>query len=63
LIAAPFCLTVDSAHYSRRERDLAKRHVTAGRRRVSGHLFQMSLDWRTVKLIKENTRFRSSLKG
>ena len=29
-----FCVTVDTAHYSRRERDLAKRHVTAGRRRV-----------------------------
>ena len=27
---AAFCLTVDTAHYSRRERDLAKRHVTAG---------------------------------
>src|SRR5450759_1963625 len=26
---AAFCLTVDTAHYSRRERDLAKRYVTA----------------------------------
>jgi glycolate oxidase len=58
-----FCLTVDSAHYSRRERDLAKRHVTAGRRRVSGHLFQMALDWRTVKLIKEKYRIPLTLKG
>jgi isopentenyl diphosphate isomerase/L-lactate dehydrogenase-like FMN-dependent dehydrogenase len=58
-----FCLTVDSAHYSRRERDLAKRHVTAGRRRVSGHLFQMALDWRTVKLIKEKYRIPLILKG
>src|SRR5262249_61521148 len=32
---AAFCLTVDTAIYSRRERDLAKRFVTAGRRRVS----------------------------
>jgi isopentenyl diphosphate isomerase/L-lactate dehydrogenase-like FMN-dependent dehydrogenase len=60
---AAFCLTVDSAHYSRRERDLAKRHVTAGRRRVSGHLFQMALDWRTVKLIKEKYRIPLILKG
>ena len=58
-----FCFTVDSAHYSRRERDLAKRHVTAGRRRVSGHLFQMALDWRTVKLIKEKYRIPLILKG
>ena len=58
-----FCLTVNSAHYSRRERDLAKRHVTAGRRRVSGHLFQMALDWRTVKLIKEKYRIPLILKG
>src|ERR1700712_716428 len=44
-----FCLTVDTAHYSRRERDLAKRHVTVGRSRVAGREFQMTLDWRTVK--------------
>ncbi len=33
-------LTVDTAHYSRRERDIAKRFVTAGRRRVQGRAFQ-----------------------
>src|SRR6478609_7083903 len=36
---AAFCLTVDTAHYSRRERDIAKRFVTAGRRRVQGRAF------------------------
>jgi glycolate oxidase len=60
---AAFCLTVDSAHYSRRERDLAKRHVTTGRRRASGHLSQMALDWRTVKLIKEKYKIPLILKG
>jgi glycolate oxidase len=30
---AAFCLTVDTAIYSRRERDIAKRYQTAGRRR------------------------------
>ena len=49
---AAFCLTVDTAHYSRRQRDIAKRHVTAGRRRVSGQEFQAALDWRTVERIK-----------
>lgn len=58
-----FCLTVDTAHYSRRERDLAKRHVTAGRRRVSGQPFQMALDWRTVKLIKDKYKIPLVLKG
>jgi len=38
-----------TAHYSRRERDLAKRFVRANRRDVSGREFQMALDWRTVK--------------
>ena len=58
-----FCLTVDTAHYSRRERDLAKRHVTTGRRRASGPEFQMGLSWRTVKLIKDKYKIPLVLKG
>ena len=58
-----FCLTVDTAHYSRRERDLAKRHVTAGRRRASGREFQAALDWRTVKRIKDRFDVPLVLKG
>jgi isopentenyl diphosphate isomerase/L-lactate dehydrogenase-like FMN-dependent dehydrogenase len=60
---AAFCLTVDTAVYSRRERDLAKRHVTAGRRRVTGREFQAALDWRTVKRIKEQFDIPLILKG
>jgi len=60
---AAFCLTVDTAHYSRRERDLAKRYVTAGRRRVSGQTYQMALSWRTVKLIKNNYKIPLIIKG
>jgi isopentenyl diphosphate isomerase/L-lactate dehydrogenase-like FMN-dependent dehydrogenase len=60
---AGFCLTVDTAVYSRRERDLAKRHVTAGRRRVTGREFQAALDWRTVKQIKERFDIPLILKG
>lgn len=60
---AAFCLTVDTAIYSRRERDLAKRHVTAGRRRVSGREFQAALDWRTVKRIRERFDIPLILKG
>jgi isopentenyl diphosphate isomerase/L-lactate dehydrogenase-like FMN-dependent dehydrogenase len=58
-----FCLTVDTAHYSRRERDLAKRHVTVGRSRVAGREFQMTLEWRTVKLIKDKYKIPLILKG
>ncbi len=60
---AAFCLTVDTAVYSRRERDLAKRFVTAGRRRVSGREFQAALDWRTVARIKQNFEIPLALKG
>jgi isopentenyl diphosphate isomerase/L-lactate dehydrogenase-like FMN-dependent dehydrogenase len=60
---AAFCLTVDTAHYSRRERDLAKRHVTVGRSRVAGREFQMTLDWRTVKLIKDKYKIPLMIKG
>ena len=58
-----FCLTVDTAHYSRRERDIAKRFVRASRLRVSGSDFQMGLEWRTVKLIKDKYKIPLILKG
>src|SRR5262249_4585853 len=60
---AGFCLTVDTAHYSRRERDIAKRFVTAGRRRVEGRTFQAALDWHTVKRIKQRFRIPLAIKG
>ena len=58
-----FCITVDTAIYSRRERDLAKRHVVAGRRRTYGREFQAALDWRTVKHIKGKFAVPLILKG
>jgi isopentenyl diphosphate isomerase/L-lactate dehydrogenase-like FMN-dependent dehydrogenase len=60
---AAFCLTVDTAHYSRRERDIAKRYVRSSRLRVSGGEFQMGLEWRTVKLIKDKYRIPLIIKG
>jgi isopentenyl diphosphate isomerase/L-lactate dehydrogenase-like FMN-dependent dehydrogenase len=60
---AGFALTVDTAHYSRRERDIAKRFVTAGRRRVQGRAFQAGLDWRTVARIKSKFDIPLILKG
>ena len=60
---AAFFITVDTAIYSRRERDLAKRHVVAGRRRASGREFQAALDWRTVARIKSKFSIPLGLKG
>ena len=58
-----FCLTVDTAHYSRRERDIAKRFVTAGRRRVQNRFYQSALDWRTVERIKRKFEIPLGIKG
>ena len=58
-----FCLTVDTAIYSRRERDLAKRHVVLGRRRATGREFQAALDWRTVKRLRDKFDIPLMLKG
>jgi isopentenyl diphosphate isomerase/L-lactate dehydrogenase-like FMN-dependent dehydrogenase len=58
-----FCLTVDTAHYSRRERDIAKRYVRESRIRATGGDFQKGLDWRTVKLIKDKYKIPLVLKG
>ena len=58
-----FCLTVDTAHYSRRERDIAKRYVRASRIRATGGDFQKGLEWRTVKLIKDKYKIPLILKG
>jgi glycolate oxidase len=58
-----FCMTVDSAVYSRRERDLAKRHRTAGRLAVEGRNFQAALAWDTVKRVRDNFDIPIVLKG
>src|SRR3982074_2575769 len=60
---AAFALTVDTAHYSRRERDIAKRFVTAGRRRVQNRVAQASLDWRTVERIKRKVKIPLAIEG
>src|SRR6201996_6265620 len=60
---AAFALTVDTAHYSRRERDIAKRHITGGRRRASGREYQEALDWRTVERIKSKVKIPLAIKG
>ena len=60
---AAFCLTVDTAHYSRRERDIAKRYVRASRVRATGAISRKGLEWRTVKLIKDKFKIPLVIKG
>src|SRR5262249_18466129 len=60
---AAFCLTVDTAHYSRRERDIAKRYVRESRLRATGGDYQKGLEWRTVKMIKDKFKIPLIIKG
>jgi glycolate oxidase len=58
-----FCITVDTALYSRRERDLAKRFVKYWRQRATGHDYQAALSWRDIARFKEKHRVPLILKG
>ena len=58
-----FCLTVDTAIYSRRERDIAKRFVKPWRARAVGHNFQAALSWDYVKHFKGTHSVPLVLKG
>jgi glycolate oxidase len=48
-----FALTVDTAHYSRRERDIAKRFVKHWRARNVGMNFQAALSWKDVARFRD----------
>ncbi|MCO6418938.1 alpha-hydroxy-acid oxidizing protein [Siccirubricoccus sp. KC 17139] len=48
-----FCFTVDTAIYSRRERDIAKRFVKPWRVRATGQHFQAALNWDDIKRFKD----------
>jgi glycolate oxidase len=58
-----FCLTVDTAVYSRRERDIAKRFVKPWRQRATGQFFQAGLSWDHVKRFKDKHDIPLILKG
>ena len=58
-----FCLTVDTDSYSRRERDIAKRHQR-GRVRVSdARIHQAQFNWRDIERIKKSFDIPLILKG
>lgn len=58
-----FCLTVDTAVYSRRERDIAKRFVKPWRQRAAGLEFQAALNWNDVKRLKDKFDIPLVIKG
>ena len=47
--APQFCFTVDLAYYSRRERDVVKRHNRIANRSVEEHRNLAGLDWGTIE--------------
>ncbi len=60
---AAFCLTVDTAVYSRRERDLARRFVKPWRQAATGFDYQAGLTWDHVKRFKDRHDVPLILKG
>jgi len=63
---AAFCLTVDVAMYSRRERDLASRYVKPWRATATdaGRVFQAGLSWKQVERYKRKfPKFPLIIKG
>lgn len=60
---AGFCLTVDTAVVSRRERDIAKRVVPTSQQSGDGIEFQARLNWATVERIRSKFDIPLVLKG
>jgi isopentenyl diphosphate isomerase/L-lactate dehydrogenase-like FMN-dependent dehydrogenase len=58
-----FCLTVDIGSYSRRERDIAKRHQRQRVRVADARIFQAQFNWRDIERIKKSFGIPLILKG
>jgi glycolate oxidase len=58
-----FCLTVDTAIYSRRERDITSRFVKPWRSAATGQNFQAGLNWKHVQRFREKWKIPLILKG
>jgi len=57
------CLTVDTAHYSRRERPLLNRWQPPSRRTETGRIFQAMLTWEMADAIKKMAGIPLIIKG
>jgi isopentenyl diphosphate isomerase/L-lactate dehydrogenase-like FMN-dependent dehydrogenase len=65
-VAAGFgglCLTVDTHHYSRRERDISKRYQAASTREPNASRHQKALDWKQVDKVKARYKVPLIIKG
>ncbi|HTV89665.1 MAG TPA: alpha-hydroxy acid oxidase [Stellaceae bacterium] len=58
-----FCLTVDTDSYSRRERDIAKRHERRRVRAGDARIFQARFNWRDIERIKRLSTIPVVIKG
>ncbi|RVT95309.1 alpha-hydroxy-acid oxidizing protein [Rhodovarius crocodyli] len=58
-----FAMTVDTAHYSRRERDISKRFVKSWRAANVGMNHQAALNWEDVRRFKDTHKIPLILKG
>jgi isopentenyl diphosphate isomerase/L-lactate dehydrogenase-like FMN-dependent dehydrogenase len=58
-----FCLTVDTAVYSRRERDIARRYKKPWRATATGVEWQAALSWKEVERFKNKHSIPLILKG
>jgi glycolate oxidase len=58
-----FCITVDTAHYSRRERDIAKRFKKSWRANNTGMEFQAGLSWKNIETFKARHKIPLIIKG
>src|SRR5438046_8785795 len=57
-----FVITVDTAHYSRRERDIATRYVKPWRQRATGFNYQSGMTWDLIKHFKDTHAIPLGLK-
>src|SRR3954466_6897355 len=65
-VAAGFgalCITVDTHHYSRRERDISKRYSAASARTSEHSQFQSSLDWAQFDKLRKRYKQPLIVKG
>jgi len=60
---AAFCLTVDTDSYSRRERDIAKRHERRRVRAGDARIFQARFNWRDIERIRRLSKIPVIIKG
>lgn len=58
-----FCITVDTAVLSRRERDIAKRWTKPWHVRLAGMEFQAGLDWAVIERVRAKNPMKLILKG